>query len=63
MNSRAEQPDLLTLQELAVYLRVSERTAYTLVYGGAVPAVKIGGQWRIPREALEAQLTPQADGR
>jgi excisionase family DNA binding protein len=52
----SEHPDVLTLRELASYLRVSLRTAYQLVADGDVPAVKIGGQWRIPRAALERQL-------
>ena len=50
------QPQLLTLTELAAYLRVSMRTAYLLAANGDVPAVKVGGQWRIPRAALEQQL-------
>jgi excisionase family DNA binding protein len=50
------RPELLTLRELAVYLRVSVRTAYQLVSAGDVPAVKVGGQWRIPRAELERRL-------
>ena len=49
-------PPLLTLRELALYLRVSTRTAYQLVSDGDVPAVKIGGQWRVPRAELEHRL-------
>ena len=54
MTATTEQPDpLLTLAELAAYLRVTPRTAYKLVSTGEVPARKIGGVWRIPRGALE----------
>jgi nitrogen PTS system EIIA component len=53
------EPELLTLSELAKLLRVSTRTAYRYVYDGTVPAVKVGGQWRIPRNALDAQLGRQ----
>jgi excisionase family DNA binding protein len=57
------QAELLTLRELANYLRVGMRTAYKLVTEGGVPAVKVGGQWRIPRDELDRQLrgggTPQ----
>jgi excisionase family DNA binding protein len=53
-----QAPELMTLAELATYLRVSKRTAYRLAYEGAVPAVKVGGQWRVPRTALESQLAP-----
>ena len=56
MATTAERPELLTIRELAAYLRVSLRTAYQLAYDGAVPAVKLGGVWRIPRAELDAQL-------
>ena len=56
MTRATEREELLTLGELAARLRVSTRTAYRLVYDGAVPAVKVGGQWRILRAELDAQL-------
>jgi excisionase family DNA binding protein len=55
-------PELLTLRELAEYLRVSMRTAYQLASDGEIPAVKVGGQWRIPRAELDQRLLP-AGGR
>jgi excisionase family DNA binding protein len=55
--STVKQPEFLTLGELALYLRVSRTTAYQLVTTGKVPAVKVGGQWRIPRMELERQLS------
>ena len=54
--STTERPDLLTVRELAEYLRVSLRTAYQLVADGEVPATRVGGQWRIPRAGLDSQL-------
>jgi nitrogen PTS system EIIA component len=57
MPTEAEQPDFLTVRELARYLRVSLRTAYQLVYDGAVPSVKVASVWRIPRADLDEQLT------
>jgi excisionase family DNA binding protein len=55
------EPELLTLADLAKLLRVSPRTAYRYVYDGTVSAVKVGGQWRIPRAELEAQLGRNVD--
>jgi excisionase family DNA binding protein len=63
MTTTAPQTELMTLRELAEYLRVSMRTAYKLCYDGAVPAVKVGGSWRIPRAELDAQLGRQANVR
>ena len=56
MTITEQRPELLTLRELAHYLRVSMRTAYQLATDGDVPAVKVGGQWRIPRKELERRL-------
>lgn len=56
MTATAERPELLTLNELAEYLRIGRRTAWQLVNDGTVPAVKVGGQWRILRTELDAQL-------
>lgn len=63
MPATAERPELLTLGELSEYLRVSRRTAWQLVNDGALPAVKVGGQWRIPRAELDAQLGRSPHGK
>lgn len=54
------QSAYISIRELAAYLGVSRRTAYTLVVERHVPSVRIRGQYRIPREALERQLAEQA---
>jgi excisionase family DNA binding protein len=55
--STTEQPhELLTLREVALVLRLGMRTAYKLVAEGHVPAVKVGGQWRIRRADLDRLL-------
>jgi excisionase family DNA binding protein len=51
-----EQRHFLTVDELADFLRVSRTTAYDLVTRGAVPRVRVGGQWRIPRTELEQHI-------
>src|SRR5258705_98000 len=48
--------DLLTTDEAAVYLRVSERKLYELVASGAVPCTKVTGKWLFPRAALDRWL-------
>ena len=45
-------PALLTVKEVAELLRVHQRTAYRLITGGTIRAVKIGSQWRVPEKAL-----------
>ena len=46
-------PDLLTTDEAADYLRVSERKLYELVANGAVPCSKVTGRWLFPKSALD----------
>lgn len=45
--------DLLTTDEAATYLRLSERKLYELVAQGAVPCTKVTGRWLFPRAALD----------
>lgn len=46
-------PELLTTDEAAAYLRLSERKLYELVAQGAVPCTKVTGRWLFPRGALD----------
>ena len=45
-------PELLTTDEAAEYLRLSQRKLYELVASGAVPCTKVTGRWLFPRVAL-----------
>src|SRR5262245_47368830 len=49
-------PDLLTTDEAAAYLRLSERKLYELVANAAVPCTKLTGKWLFPKAALERWL-------
>jgi excisionase family DNA binding protein len=49
-------PDLLTTDEAAAYLRLSERKLYDLVANGAVPCTKVTGRWLFPKAALDRWL-------
>src|SRR5882724_12476283 len=46
-------PELLTTDEAADYLRLSERKLYELVAERAVPCSKVTGRWLFPRAALD----------
>jgi excisionase family DNA binding protein len=50
----SDQPDeILTIDEVAAYLRASKRTVYRLAASGRLPAFKLGGTWRFRREDLD----------
>ncbi len=48
------ETEILSLAEVARYLRIKQRTLYTLAAQRKIPAVKIGGQWRIQKKQLTA---------
>lgn len=52
-----ESTDLLTVEEASAYLRVCTETIRRWIRTGEIPASKIGGLWRLNREALK-RLVP-----
>lgn len=48
--------EVLTLEELAAYLKVSETTAYALVRSGELPGRKVGREWRFLKARVVAWL-------
>ena len=51
--------ELMTIEELAQYLRVKRRTIYEWVKKGKIPAIKTVGQWRFKKEKIDAWLESQ----
>ncbi|GAB4531023.1 MAG: hypothetical protein Kow0063_09810 [Anaerolineae bacterium] len=51
-NGRTLQNELLTVREVAEYLRVSRVTAWRWCQQGIIPAFRIGRNWRIRRDDL-----------
>ncbi len=45
--------EILTIEEVAKYLRVSERTVYDWAQKGEIPAGKIGTVWRFKKSEIE----------
>ena len=48
---------LLTTQEVADYLGLTQRTIYTYIQSGSLRAIKIGREWRIKEGELEAFIS------
>ena len=48
--------NLMTLAEVAEYLRLSKDTVYRMASGGRLPASKVGSQWRFRRDDVERWL-------
>lgn len=45
--------EILTLDEVAAYLKAGKRTVYRLAQNGDIPAFKLGGTWRFRRTELD----------
>jgi excisionase family DNA binding protein len=56
----AEPPACLTAQEVANYLRITEKKVYELVREGSLPASKATGKWLFPRHMVEEWLLESA---
>lgn len=58
--------EILTLEEVAAYLKAGKRTVYRLAAEGKLPAFKLGGTWRFRRSDLDdwiaANLTNKNSG-
>lgn len=51
--------DILTITEVAAYLKVAERTLYRLAAAKKIPAFKVGGTWRFPRADIDQWIKRQ----
>lgn len=55
--------DLLTVQEVAVLFRVDEKSVIRWLHLGKLEGIRTpGGQWRIPRAAVEPFLPAGGGG-
>ena len=48
--------DLMTVEEVANYLRVTKKTIYRLLKRGSIPSTKVGYQWRFDRVLIDEWL-------
>lgn len=51
---------LMTIDELAKYMRVSRFTIYRLVKDNFIPGTKIGRQWRFQKEEIDRWVKDQS---
>lgn len=45
--------EIMTLKEVAEYLKLAEKTAYRLAAEGKLPGFKAGGSWRFKAADIE----------
>lgn len=47
------EDEILTIRELASYLKIAEKTAYRFVSEGKIPGFKVGGSWRFRKSEID----------
>ena len=45
--------DIMTIEDVALYLRIPVSSAYKLAQEGKIPGQKVGRHWRFHRDTLE----------
>ncbi|MEW6116417.1 MAG: helix-turn-helix domain-containing protein [Nitrospirota bacterium] len=51
-----KQDNVLTIEELAAYLKISKSTLYKLAQEGKLPGQKVGRHWRFHKDAIDLWL-------
>jgi len=44
---------IMDIKEVSRYLKIKEQTVYHLAQKGKIPALKIGGQWKVKKEHID----------
>ena len=50
-------PSILTVDELAAYLKVPKSTVYKMAQQGKLPGQKVGRHWRFQRQAIDQWIS------
>lgn len=59
MNEQSDE--ILTIGEVAAYLKAGRRTVYRLAANGQIPAFKLGGTWRFRRTELDRWIASRIE--
>ena len=62
MATSAGQSEILTIREVAEYLKVTQRTIYRLAAAKKIPAFKVGGTWRFSKAEITEWIQQQSKG-
>lgn len=53
--------EILTLEEVAKYLKVKPQTIYNWAQNGKIPAAKIGKEWRFRKSVIDKWFNQHID--
>ncbi len=60
MPSSTAENAIMTIGEVADYLKVTERTIYRLAGAKQIPAFKVGGSWRFSKADIDRWIREQS---
>lgn len=53
--------EILTIREVSLYLKVTERTIYRLAAAKKIPGFKVGGAWRFSKTEIDQWIRRQSE--
>lgn len=62
MPTSNDEGEILTLKQVAEFLKVTERTIYRLAAAKKIPAFKVGGAWRFSKAEINQWIQRQSEG-
>jgi excisionase family DNA binding protein len=62
MPTSTSEGEILTLKQVAEFLKVTERTIYRLAAAKKIPAFKVGGTWRFSKAEITEWIQQQSKG-
>ena len=54
-----EKNDIMTMKELADYLKIAEKTAYRFASDKKIPGFKVGNAWRFRKSEIDNWINKQ----
>ena len=55
------ESNILDIKGVANYLQIKEQTVYKLVQSKKLPAIKIGGSWKVKRDHIDTMFDQVLD--
>jgi len=52
--------NILTIREVAVLLKINEKTVYKLAAAARIPGIKVGGSWRFDHETISKWIKSES---
>lgn len=60
-NDAQNDGEVMTISDVAQYLRISEAKVYELARNGTIPALRIGKSWRFQKDLLKQWVRKSAE--